>query len=199
MSVANGPGRASAGKLEVGIVRNQDDVFAAMAVRAVVMCGEMDRRLTEEFDGTDMNATLILARVGGEPVGTIRVRWFAGFAKVERVAVLRAHRSLRVFNALARFAFDHVREKGYARYCGHALPNTVKLWQRFGAEEVPGAELADYGRPDLASVVMMGDLEPTAHSDQLINDHALLVTPEHRWPAYKQAKADAQFIPMAAE
>jgi GNAT superfamily N-acetyltransferase len=184
--------------LEVGIVRNQDDVFAAMAIRAIVMVGEVDRKFSDEFDGADMNATLILVRVGGEPAGTIRLRWYAGFAKLERVAILRAHRSLRVFNALAKCAIDHAREKGFSKLYGHALPDTVKLWQRFGFEPMPGGAIANYGRPEWSLVVMTGDLDPTCGSEELMNDHELLMRPEHGWTEFKRAAA-AKFPQLAAE
>ncbi len=198
MNTSNAPSRVSSGKLEVGIVRDQDDVFAAMAIRAVVFVGELDRRITDEFDGADFNSTLILARVDGEPAGTIRVRWYAGFAKLERVAVLRAYRSLRVFNALARFALDHAAEKGYAKYCGTAIPSTVKLWQRFGAQPMPDVPLATYEIPILDSIVMSGDIQPTCDSELLMRDHEQLRVPEHLWATLKQADA-AHVLPMAAE
>jgi hypothetical protein len=67
----------------VEVVRTLDQLPQIYALRGIVYMGEQDCPFDEEFDGNDLSgATHLVARVGREPVGAIRIRWFAGFAKL---------------------------------------------------------------------------------------------------------------------
>jgi predicted GNAT family N-acyltransferase len=123
-------GQAS-GPISVTVARTLDQWMQAMAVRTEVYIGEQDYAFGEEFDGADLaGATHFIARLGVEPVGACRVRWYAGFAKLERVAVKRAHRSGRVVRALWRAVADLASRKGYALVLGHIERSLLPFWQR---------------------------------------------------------------------
>lgn len=120
-----------AGALSVGIVRGIDELLSACAIRAMVFAGEQRCPLTEEFDGNDFaGVTHLLVRHGVEPVGTLRMRWFADFAKVERVAVLPSARNNEPARALIRFAVHLAARKGYRRLIGNVEQSLVAYWQR---------------------------------------------------------------------
>jgi predicted GNAT family N-acyltransferase len=75
--------------IAVSVARTLDDLMQAMAIRSVVYMGEQLCPYDEEFDGNDLaGATHLIARIGSQPVGVIRLRWFCDFAKLERLTVL---------------------------------------------------------------------------------------------------------------
>ena len=91
--VANNPIYEMSG-VSVYVVRSVDEFVAVMTVRGRVFQDEQACPYEEEFDGNDLSgATHLLARYKGEPVGVMRLRWFADFAKAERCAVLKTRRA----------------------------------------------------------------------------------------------------------
>src|SRR5262249_26791590 len=70
------------------LAMKMEDSLQAFAVRAACFIGELEVPFSEEFDGHDFGATHVIAYVGDEPVGTVRVRWFQSFAMPERLAVM---------------------------------------------------------------------------------------------------------------
>ena len=68
-------------------VRSLDDYQKMVAIRAAVFMAEQACPDDEEFDGNDLCATHFLVFDGAQAVGTLRMRWFAGFAKLERAYV----------------------------------------------------------------------------------------------------------------
>src|SRR5437588_12444067 len=74
------------------LAMKMEDSLQAFAVRAACFIGELDVPFSEEFDGHDFGATHVIAYVGDEPVGTVRVRWFQSFAMPERLAVMQRFR-----------------------------------------------------------------------------------------------------------
>ncbi|HEY2874081.1 MAG TPA: hypothetical protein VGJ56_19305, partial [Reyranella sp.] len=71
------------------LAMKMEDSLQAFAVRAACFIGELDVPFSEEFDGHDYGATHVIAYIGDEPVGTVRVRWFKSFAMCERLAVMQ--------------------------------------------------------------------------------------------------------------
>lgn len=117
--------------LTVSVVRSLDQWMQAMSVRTEVYIGEQAYAYGEEFDGGDLaGATHLVAYLGSEPVGACRVRWFADFAKLERVSVKRAQRSGRVPRALWRATADLAARKGYSLVLGHIERTLLPFWQR---------------------------------------------------------------------
>ncbi len=79
----------------VTVVRTHDDLAKVMSIRSAVYMAEQVCPYQEEFDGNDFAATHLLGYVGDEPAASIRIRCFADFAKVERLAVRHEHRKSR--------------------------------------------------------------------------------------------------------
>jgi predicted GNAT family N-acyltransferase len=105
--------------IEVSIVRTLDQLPQIFALRGIVYMGEQECPFEEEFDGNDLSgATHLVARIGREPVGAIRIRWFAGFAKLERAAVLRRYRDSGVAHALWTASAAIAARKGYREMLG---------------------------------------------------------------------------------
>ena len=79
-----------------------DDVAQCLALRRAVFIEEQGVPEALEVDGLDGEARHYLALVDGEAAGTARVRLVAPHAKVQRVAVLAAHRRRGIGAALMR-------------------------------------------------------------------------------------------------
>ena len=91
----------------------------------------------EEFDGNDLcAATHILGFIDDEPVACLRVRFFADFAKIERLAVRHEYRNSRLSFKIVWAGIELARKKGYRKLYGHAQDRLVKFWSRFGFKPV---------------------------------------------------------------
>ncbi len=74
------------------IASTPDMIAKVFALRAAVFMSEQDCPYDEEFDGNDYCATHILGLVDGVPAAALRLRYFAEFAKMERLAVMPKYR-----------------------------------------------------------------------------------------------------------
>lgn len=118
--------------IEVRVATTLDDLQKALCIRAAVFIGEDDCPFAEEFDGNDLVATHLLGFIGGEPAATLRVRWFGGFAKMERMAVIRRFRGSRVAFRVVDHAILMIRKKGYTEITGHAQGGRERWWRLVG-------------------------------------------------------------------
>jgi len=66
--------------------------------------GEQACPYDEEFDGNDFCAMHLIGSIGDEPAGCMRIRFFADFAKLERLAVRREFRGTPLVFEIARAA-----------------------------------------------------------------------------------------------
>ena len=111
-------------------VRSQNDFLRAMAVRAA--CFDDSERLPYDrlFDGNDLCATHIVVFADEEPVGTARIRWFNGFAKIERTCIRAEFRASPALRTLAEYTHRHIAMKGYPVAITHAEMKYATLWRR---------------------------------------------------------------------
>ena len=109
-----------------------EDSLQAFAVRAACFIGELDVPYSEEFDGHDFGATHIIAYVGDEPVGAMRVRWFKSFAMTERLAVVHRFRGHNIGQLLLERARQLAESRGSNMLYAQALPADVKYWEKQG-------------------------------------------------------------------
>jgi predicted GNAT family N-acyltransferase len=169
------------GRLEVSICRTLDDLMQAMAVRTLVYMGEQDCPYDEEYDGNDFSgATHLILRRNGEPIGTLRIRWFADFAKVERVSVRREHRRGRATLMLIQAAKRLAERKNYRKILGYGQVRLIPFWQQyFNAyvrESRDGFVVSDH---DYVEMVVEGMPPPDAIT--LDSDPMVLLRPEGAW------------------
>src|SRR5205814_261215 len=74
-----------------------DELMQCYMLRAAVFMGEQHCPYWEEFDGNDYTASHLMLYVDGEPAASMRIRWFASFAKLERAIILKRYRSYGLF------------------------------------------------------------------------------------------------------
>jgi hypothetical protein len=112
------------------VVRSQNDFLRAMAVRAA--CFDDCERLPCDrlFDGNDLCATHIIVFADEEPVGTVRIRWFNGFAKLERTGVRPQFRDSPALRIRAEYTHRHIAMKDYPIAITHAEQKYATLWRR---------------------------------------------------------------------
>jgi predicted GNAT family N-acyltransferase len=122
--------------LRISVVQTLTDFAMVSAVRTAVYIGEQHCPYMEEFDGNDFSGSLLLARWNHEPVGCARVRYFAKFIKLERLAVLSAHRGKGIARRTVEFAISLCLKKGFSRFYVHAQERLVPFWQGVGFEEL---------------------------------------------------------------
>ncbi len=84
--------RRSRAPERVSVVRTIDDLQRVAVIRAIVYVDGQDCPYDEEFDGNDLCGLHLLGWVGAEPAASLRMRFFGGFAKLERLAVRPEHR-----------------------------------------------------------------------------------------------------------
>ena len=163
------------------IASTADDVEKALAMRAAVFLVEQNCPYAEEFDGNDRTATHMLAYVDDEPAATMRIRYFADFAKLERLAVLPRFRRTLIAKEIIDASVNFCRRKGYRKVYGHAEKHLVKFWSRFGFEILPKNYTLTFS--DHEFVEMYGELEPHPNPLTMHSDPYLLVRPEGLWDA----------------
>ncbi|MBC8008111.1 MAG: hypothetical protein H7X76_08715, partial [Prolixibacteraceae bacterium] len=71
----------------ISVARTMEELSRVFAVRSAVYMAEQRCPYGEEFDGNDFSGTHLIGYVGDEPVGCLRIRYFAEFAKLERLAI----------------------------------------------------------------------------------------------------------------
>lgn len=167
----------------VEVVRRLDQLPQIYALRGIVYMGEQDCPFEEEFDGNDLSgATHLVAKIGREPVGAIRIRWFANFAKLERAAVLRRYRDSGVAHALWEASAAIAARKGYDKILGHIEPHLLGFWERCA-----GFRLRE-GRPsfrfsDREYVEVIAPLPARADAITLDAAPLMMLRPEGAWDA----------------
>ena len=171
------------GKQDIGITiaHTFDDLMRVAAIRNAVYIGEQECPYDEEYDGNDLSATHLLAYIGDEPVGCLRLRFFADFAKFERVAIRKEFRKSRAAIQLVQASLKFCQKKGYRRVLGHAQTRLIAFWTRFGFRPLEGRKPFVFS--DYDYVEMVAELEHDPDAISLSTDPYILIRPEGRWHA----------------
>jgi hypothetical protein len=114
----------------VTVVTNSEQLLHAYAVRSICFMEETGLPARRAFDGNDFQATHVVVYAAEEPIGAARVRWFNGFAKIERTAFRQAYRNPRLLKQAAEFIFEHAARKGYTKALTLAKPQYATVWIR---------------------------------------------------------------------
>jgi len=164
----------------VTVARSFDDLMKVAAIRNAVYIGEQECPYDEEYDGNDLSATHLLAYIGDEPVGCMRLRFFADFAKFERVAVRKEFRDNRIAIQLTRAALRFCQKKGYTQVMGHVQSRLVAFWtRRFGFKPIEGR--THFAFSDYDYIEMVGEMQRDPDAITLTTDPYVAIRPEGRW------------------
>ena len=114
------------------LAMKMEDSLQAVAVRAACFIGELDVPFSEEFDGHDYGATHVIAYLGDEPIGAVRVRWFQSFAMTERLAVIQRCRGHNVGQILIERCRILAASRGCKLLYAQVLPYDIGYWEKQG-------------------------------------------------------------------
>ncbi|MEP6831649.1 MAG: GNAT family N-acetyltransferase [Rhizomicrobium sp.] len=192
------PGAANR-DIGVTVARTFEDMMRVASIRNVVYMGEQECPYYEEYDGNDLSATHLLAYIGDEPIGCLRLRFFADFAKLERLAIRKEFRKSRAAFQLVRAAFKFCQKKGYGRIYAHSQTRLVDFWKRFGFQVLEGGKGFVFSGYDYVEVV--ADIERDANALAIGDDPYLIIRPEGRWhlPGVLEQSAINAAVRISAE
>jgi predicted GNAT family N-acyltransferase len=163
------------------VVANTPDLIAKVfAIRSAVFMSEQDCPYDEEFDGNDYcGATHILGFADGEPAAVLRVRFFADFAKIERLAVMPKFRRSLISKTVVDYGIEIARRKGYRTLYGHAQTRLYKFWSRFGFRQMNKKYKLVFSDHDYFEC--RADLEPHPDAITIESDPYVILRPEGAW------------------
>ena len=164
----------------VKVARSLSDMMKVVSIRSAVYISEQDCPYDEEFDGNDFCSTHFIGYIGNEPAACLRARFFADFAKLERLAVRHEFRRSRLSFKIVKAGIEFARAKGYQRIYGHAQDRLVSFWSTFGARPMEARD-----RPlvfsDFSYTEMLLEAEPHPDAITLESDPYLMIRPEGKW------------------
>jgi predicted GNAT family N-acyltransferase len=176
-SVRNLP--ANRRKIRVDVARSMEDVVRAIAIRGAVYMGEQRCPYNEEFDGNDFSASHLIGYLGSEPAGCVRIRYFADFAKIERLAVRDEARRAGVASKIVQTAIDLCRMKGYQKIYAHSQKRLLAFWKARGFCVVEGSK--DFVFSDYNYIEVRLETERHPHSITVDTDPYVVIRPEGSW------------------
>ncbi len=165
--------------LQVRTARSIEDFMRVTMIRSAVYVAEQNCPYEEEFDGNDFCATHIIGYVDGEPVACLRIRYFGGFAKLERVAVRSEYRKTRIAFKIIRAACDHCLRKGFSKIIGHARDELIPLWSMFGFRVPENGRTLVFSEYSYTEMVWEKELPSNAIT--LETDPYQIIRPEGDW------------------
>jgi predicted GNAT family N-acyltransferase len=121
--------------VEVREVVNDDEVGAALALRERVFCEEQGVSAEADRDGRDREATHIVAIDAGAVIGTCRLLFRSGVARLGRLAVEPERRGDGVAGEILREADRIARSAGAEAISLHAQTYAKELYLRDGYRE----------------------------------------------------------------
>jgi predicted GNAT family N-acyltransferase len=164
--------------ITVDVVRSMDQMARVIAIRGAIYMGEQHCPFEEEFDGNDFSATHLICHKDGEPVGCMRIRYFADFAKLERLAVRSEGRGSGLAGVLLDAAIELCRKKGYRVLYAHSQKRFLKVWEQRGFRRMGARELV-FSDFDYVEVKLETEKHP--QSITLSDDPYVLIRPEGNW------------------
>ena len=137
--------------LDVIIVQNEKELQDAYHVRNTVFVDEQKVPAEEEIDQHEDEATHFVLYHGTEPIGAGRYRDVEGYAKVERICVLKAYRAQGVGQKIMEKIEEAATEKGFTKFKLNAQTSAEAFYQKLGYETVSG-EFLDAGIPHVTMI-----------------------------------------------
>jgi hypothetical protein len=120
-----------------------------------------------------------IGRLAANEVGGLRIRYFANFAKIERLAVRREFRHAGLGSHLVRAAVELCRFKGYQSIYAHSQKRLLSFWSQFEFRPLNGGR--EFVFSDFDYVEILLDTTPHPEAIALGADPYILIRPEGRW------------------
>lgn len=171
--------RRNSSRDRIKVVQSISDFMQVVAIRSAVFVSEQECPYDEEFDGNDFCATHLIGYRDREPIACLRIRYFADFAKLERLAVRHEYRNSRMSFTIVKAAIELIRKKGYRQIYGQAQDRLVKFWCHFGFKPLP--KRADLVFSDFSYTEIRMELEPHPDPITIQSDPYVIIRAEGAW------------------
>ncbi len=157
-------------EITIKLASTSDEMMQCFMLRAAVFMGEQQCPYWEEYDGNDYTASHLILYVDGEPAASIRVRWFAGFAKLERAIILKRYRSYGLFIPFVHWAKEFCRKKGYPKAYLHGQKRLWPIFEKDGFRKVDDKvfHFSDHEYGAFACDLDVGENAPTVTTDPMV-------------------------------
>lgn len=127
----------------ISVVTTSEDRQACYDIRTTVFVGEQNVPAELELDDLEDACVHFLARENGVPLGTARLH-DRGYAKVQRVAVMKGARGTGLGRRLMEAVLDHARTAGFTEARLDAQVTAIAFYERLGFT-AEGPEFDDAG------------------------------------------------------
>lgn len=167
-------------RYKIEIVRSLEQYQQVAIIRAATFIAEQDCPYDEEFDGNDLSATHLIGYDGNRPIATLRLRWFADFAKLERACVLMPFRGTPIIKMMMANCFELAARKGYKLMVSQIQARLVPLWSNVfkfvKRENRPHLSFSNYDYVEI-------DIHLPEHPDAIgaDADAYVVIRPEGEW------------------
>jgi len=166
-------------ELRIEMVRDLNDYMKVVAIRSSVFLAEQDCPYDEEFDHNDLSASHLIAYLRNEPVATLRIRWFASFAKIERVCVMKHVRGGALVKLMIETAVEMIGRKGYRHVLGYIQKRLVPFWKQLGFYPRDGRD--GFRFSDYEYVECVRELAARNDAISIDSDPYVVMRPEGGW------------------
>jgi predicted GNAT family N-acyltransferase len=166
-------------ELRIEMVRDLNDYMKVVAIRSSVFLAEQDCPYDEEFDHNDLSASHLIAYLRNEPVATLRIRWFASFAKIERVCVMKHVRGGALVKLMIETAVEMIGRKGYRHVLGYIQKRLVPFWKQLGFYPRDGRD--GFRFSDYEYVECFRELAARNDAISIDSDPYVVMRPEGEW------------------
>lgn len=135
--------------LQIKIARGDPKLTEdAFYIREQVFQRGQGVRVDLDFDGQDAMADHLVAYYSKNPVGCARVRFLAGRAKLERIAVLADYQGKGIGKEIVLALIDHCKAFNPAEIYFDAQSHAEKFYRKLGFE-TRGQEFQEAGIPHI--------------------------------------------------
>ncbi|MGX4201101.1 GNAT family N-acetyltransferase [Bacillus sp. JK74] len=138
--------------MESIIAKTEKQLNDAFFVRKEVFVKEQHVPEEEEIDQFEDTSEHIVIYDGGQPVGAGRWRLKDGHGKLERICVMKSHRSLGVGAIMMQALEKAAAAKGAGSFILHAQTQAVPFYEKQGYRVTSGEEFLDAGIPHLEMI-----------------------------------------------
>ncbi|MCY0088590.1 MULTISPECIES: GNAT family N-acetyltransferase [Bacillus amyloliquefaciens group] len=138
--------------MESIIAKTEKQLNDAFFVRKEVFVKEQHVPEEEEIDQFEDTSEHIVIYDGGQPVGAGRLRIKDGHGKLERICVMKSHRSLGVGAVIMQALEKAAAAKGADSFLLHAQTQAVPFYEKQGYRVTSGEEFLDAGIPHLEMI-----------------------------------------------
>lgn len=172
--------RSAADTIRCELAVSEQHMRDVTIVRGIAFIEEGAHDADFIFDANDRCATHFVFYDRKQPVGALRIRFFAGFAKYERTCFRPGHRNPFVVKHCVEMTFPHVARKGYTRVVTQSDARLAQLWTRlFGFECVDRHPVLIQGHPPYVTVV--GTIAADPHAVRYDGEGEALLQAENAW------------------